>query len=128
MHIFDREKCINCYHEAIAWDEENHWEKIIKIYGEKYNHIEFMDIRFSKTKKGWVAHPNETLTKNPRKEKTKEYRRCDKWRGNNFRYDKEPTKVRKILNKKFRRNMKQHLNEELDVLNKDYKTYGWFTH
>lgn len=66
------------------------------------------------------------LMKNPRKEKLRNFRKCEKF-GQHF--DKEMTKVRRKWQQKFKRKMKERLYNEAYYrpINKDYKTYGWIT-
>lgn len=124
--IFDRENCENCVQEAIAWDEEDHYEKVLEIYGSKYNHIESMDVRYSKSHKGWVSHPNQRLCKDPMKERL--YKRR-KHSGTYYNFKKESYSETKIAKKSFRRKMKRTIhNEEFYSLRpRDYHTYGWNT-
>jgi hypothetical protein len=120
--IFDKENCEDCYQEALAWDAEKHHEEVLKQYGRKYNTPEDMTYNYSKSQKGWVAHPNEKMCKNPREEKLRQWRQCDKWRR-----APEPIHERKPWQKKFRNKMKQNIDKEeyYKPVNHEYKTYGW---
>lgn len=80
--LFDKEKCENCYQEALAWDEETHYEKVMYQYKKKYNHIEFMEFRYSKHSKRWVAHPDKRMMKDPKKERLYKKRKRDNWHFN----------------------------------------------
>lgn len=123
--IFNKDLCDNCYQEALAWDDENYHQKILEIYG--INHYKNPD-NWTYNIKNFTKHPNNRLLKDPKKQKNKEFRRCDKWRGNNFNWSKEPTVVRKNLNKSFRKKVKQKLSLlEVKIRSRDYKTYGWHT-
>jgi len=92
--------------EMMMWNETQREKETIRVYG--------------------VASLKEKGI-DPRNEKTKQYRRCDKWRGNHSSYSKEPTDIEHFLNKKFRKKVNRGVYQHLTIRPRDYKTYGWFT-
>lgn len=87
------------------WEQTQREKEMKRLFGEK---------------------PSERLMKNPRKEKLRNFRKCEKF-GQHF--DKEMTKIRRHFQQKFKRKMKERLYNEAYYrpINKDYKTYGWIT-
>lgn len=126
--LFDKENCESCYQEVLAWDWEQHQEEILKLYNKKYNHTEFMDFSYSKHSKGWVAHPNKRLCKDPAKDRLYKRRKGDKFTTGHFAHKENYNETRQEK-RRFRGRMKQNLlNEEYYNLRpRDYHTYGWNT-
>lgn len=52
--------------------------------------------------------------------KKQQYRKMNFWK-------KEDTKIRRSLNKQFRRSTLKNYDEDLTIRPRDYKTYGWET-
>lgn len=122
--MFDKENCENCYQEMLAWDAEIHEEQVKKLYGKNYKSVDEMIYTYSKSQEAWIAHPNQKLCKNPRKDKHRQWRRCDRYRRAKEHYDE-----RRPWQKKFRNKMKRQIDREeyYRPVNHDYLTYGYLS-
>ncbi|QST02203.1 hypothetical protein IMZ31_22380 (plasmid) [Pontibacillus sp. ALD_SL1] len=121
--LFDPVQCPDCLEMMRSWEEEQHYQEVLEQYKSKYQSQETKILTISRDLRVlWTSHPNPRLLKDPRDEKRKDYRR--KRRGWQYHHQHEETKLRKHLNRRFRRKMKT-----LDHVptTREYKTYGWMT-
>lgn len=119
--IFTPDVCDDCKHIVSGWCWEDYFNTINAPYMNKYKNQETQTLRLKNGKFTW--HINKRLVKDPRKEKTKQWRKRG---GRNF-WKKELPHVSKKLNRSFRRKMKQDVMNEIyyNPIPHDYHTYGW---
>ena len=127
--FFDKENCEGCLNEVLHWDEDQHFKEVRKIYGKRnYKDVENQKYTYSKLQDSWVAHPNDSLCKDPRKESLKNWRNRTR-SCRTVRVGNENKVAKKETQKRFRarmRNKMAHQDYHLPTPH-EYKTYGWET-
>ncbi|MNV76201.1 hypothetical protein D3C71_1695390 [compost metagenome] len=118
--FFNKEDCEDCKHWAEAWDDEINWNKINAPYLNNYKSFETQKVKLRDGK--LIIDFNLRLVKDPRKEKTKDFRKNN---GCRRPYRKEKSCLKKYINRRFKTKIKDINKEEyINIRPRDYRTYG----